>query len=110
MANVSNRYTGFSIKAKPFFEIFSHTRVRARVVVESESFFLYLFLFLLVLFFFFFLSFFVHCTLHCTCIAFALHLHCTCIAFALHLHCTCIRAAIASLNTVNSSEDYWLCR
>lgn len=60
-AKVSNRYTGFSIKAKPFFEIFSHTRVYARAS-RLENSFLFFYFFSFIFFFlyanFFFLFFF----------------------------------------------------
>ena len=35
-AKVSNHDTGFSIKAKPFFEIFSHARVYVRGDDENK--------------------------------------------------------------------------
>lgn len=45
-AKVSNHDTGFSIKAKPFFEIFSHARVYVRDDDENKKiYFLYIFLF-----------------------------------------------------------------
>ena len=45
-AKVSNHDTGFYIKAKPFFEIFSHARVYVRGDDENKKiYFLYIFLF-----------------------------------------------------------------
>lgn len=46
-AKVSNHDTGFSIKAKPFFEIFSHACVYVRGDDENKKiYFLYIFLLL----------------------------------------------------------------
>ena len=50
-AKVSNHDTGFSIKAKPFFEIFSHARVYVRGDENKKIYFLYIFLFFIFLYF-----------------------------------------------------------
>lgn len=44
-AKVSNHDTGFSIKAKPFFEIFSHARVYVRDDDEIRKFIFFIYFF-----------------------------------------------------------------